>query len=50
MNELDEKSEFELIMKDYNNNYGYNLGTNFITSNKANKNSLVKAILNVKKR
>lgn len=52
LSSLKEKSEYEKIKKDYNNNYGYNVGISSMSS-KENKDSLdksVKELLIIKKR
>ena len=52
LSELKDKSEYEKIMKDYNNNYGFNLGHNSITSktSKDKFDNTVNKELNIKKR
>lgn len=49
---LNEKDEYEKIKKDYNNNYGYNVGINSMSSkeNKDNLDKSVKDLLITKKR
>lgn len=52
LSSLSEKNEYEKIKKDYNNNYGYNVGISSMSS-KVNKDSLdksVKDLLITKKR
>lgn len=52
LSSLNEKNEYEKITKDYNNNYGYNVGISSMSS-KANKDNLdksVKDLLITKKR
>lgn len=52
LSSLNEKNEYEKIKKDYNNNYGYNVGISSM-SNKENKDNFdksVKDLLITKKR
>lgn len=52
LSSLNEKNEYEKIMKDYNNNYGYNVGISGMASkeNKDNLDKSVKDLLITKKR
>ena len=52
LSELKDKSEYERIMKDYSNNYGFNLGHNSIISktSKDKFDNTVNKDLNIKKR
>lgn len=49
---LNEKNEYEKIIKDYNNNYGYNVGISGMSSkeSKDNFDKSVKDLLIMKKR
>lgn len=52
LSDLKEKSEYQKVLSDYSNNYGFNLGTNSLTSkNKQDKfDNIVNKELNMKKR
>lgn len=52
LSEIKEKSEYQKILNDYSNNYGYNLGNNTFISKRSKDKSdiLANKELSVKKR